>query len=387
MRNVTCIVTHMSTNRRGLTVLALCAFIFVSCELFPVSALLEISGDLGVHPSTAGLLLSGYAGVVALTAWPATRLTAGWDRRTALAATIAVLAVTSLASAAATDFWMLATLRVAMALGHGLFWSAIGSSAARLVPAGRQGLATATVFSGNAAALVAGVPLLNAVSHAIGWRAATAGAGLIAAVAAVALLRVLPAMPTTVGSIDAPRGRAGLPWPALISICLSTLTLVAAYFATYTYVTPILVTAGITGGLQAASLAGFGILGLLGIATTARHIDTRPLATPLVQACVTTLAFAAAITHHVPAVIWIGLLTLGYSGLAVSWQGNILKAAGARADEASAIYVTAFQIGIAAGPVLGGLLQATSMQSVYWGSLILAALGVVTTSQGARHSS
>ncbi|MFB9839398.1 MFS transporter, partial [Actinoallomurus acaciae] len=145
----------MSISGRRLALLAVCAFMYVTSELLPVGALEVIARDLGRGQTLVGLLLSAYAGTVALTAIPVTRLTRGWDRRTVVVGTMLVLALGNGVAAVAPGFATLAVARVAIAVAHGLFWSSVGSVAARLATPGRAGAATAAVFVGTALATVA----------------------------------------------------------------------------------------------------------------------------------------------------------------------------------------------------------------------------------------
>ncbi|WP_415140297.1 MFS transporter [Nocardioides sp.] len=373
-----------------LPVLAVCAFVFVSSELFPLSALQAISSDLNVSEAVAGLLLSGYAAVVAITVAPTIRWTRGWDRRTVLVSTMLLLAGSSLVSAAAQSYGQLMACRLIMALGHGLFWASIGSTAARLAPDGATGRATGTVFSGNALALIAGVPALNAVAAADSWRLASATAGIAAALAAWLVLIVLPPLPAP-QSVEA-QGSSLVrtrPTPGrrdVVVLSASTFALVTAYFASYTFVTPILTATNLNGAAQSITLLALGVLGLTGIAATARTADALPLRTLAAQVTGTGLAFViATLTSGRPWTLsWLCLLAAAYSGLAVSWQSLVLKIARPWADAASAVYVIAFQIGIAAGPLIGGAARAHDARNTYLVSLAFALLGSAATATLAR---
>src|SRR5258708_32479748 len=86
--------------------------------------------------------------------------------------------------------------RVVCGFAHGVLWSVLAPVAARLVPPGGAGRATAVVFTGNSLALVLGAPLATALGQVMGWRAATVAVGVAAAVSAVALRTALPPLPS-----------------------------------------------------------------------------------------------------------------------------------------------------------------------------------------------
>ncbi|GLY82341.1 MFS transporter [Actinoallomurus iriomotensis] len=355
----------------------MCAFTYVTSELLPVGALETIARDLGRSQTLVGLLLSAYAVTVALTAIPVTRLTRGWDRRTVVVVTMLVLGLGNGFAAVAPGFATVVIARVAIAVAHGLFWSSIGSVAARLVPPGRAGAATAAVFSGNALALVAGVPATNAVATAFGWRTGTVVIAFAGLAAAAAALRWLPAMAApeprspTAASARADNGRA------VMVISAATLAMVTAYFAVYTYITPILTQIGLQ-SRQPVVLVALGVAGLLGIIATSRAVDAHPWITPFGQSVLVMLAFATAVSMAGTAQVtvgWLLLTSVGYAGLAVSWQAGILRVAPRSPDRASAAYVVAFQIGITSGPALGGAFRGTfGMDWLFLAAAVLAAL-------------
>jgi predicted MFS family arabinose efflux permease len=72
-------------------------------------------------------------------------------------------------------------------------------------------------------------------------------------------------------------------------------------------------------------------------------------------------------------------MSMAYAGLGVSWQAGILRVAPRSPDRASATYVVAFQIGITAGPVLGGAFRgAFGMDRLLLAAAVLAALSAAT---------
>ena len=165
-----------------LAVLAAAAFVYVTAEMVPVGALPAIAADLQVSEALVGTLLAGYALVAAVTTVPLVRLTAHWPRRRTLLLTLGCLTASQLVSALAPHFAVLAGGRVLCAVTHGLMWSVIAPSVARLVPATRSGRATTAVYAGTTLALVVGNPLTAAMSQLWGWRAAV----LVVSVAAAA---------------------------------------------------------------------------------------------------------------------------------------------------------------------------------------------------------
>ncbi|MFB9834153.1 MFS transporter, partial [Actinoallomurus acaciae] len=239
----------------------------------------------------------------------------------------------------------------------------------------------AAVFVGTALATVAGVPAMNAIATAFGWRAAAVVIALAALTAAATAARWLPAMAAPESRSPAAASAPADDGRAVLAISVATLAMVTGYFAVYTYITPILTHAGLR-SQQPVVLVALGVAGLLGIIATSRAVDAHPWATPFGQSAFVVLAFAGAVLVVDTApmtVAWLLLMSVAYAGLGVSWQAGILRVAPRSPDRASAAYVVAFQIGITAGPVLGGVLRgAFGMDRLLLAAAALAALSAAT---------
>ena len=146
-----------------------------------------------------------------------------------------------------------------------------------------------------------------------------------------------------------------------------TLIGVTGHFISYTFIVVIIRdVVGVHGPQLAWLLAAFGIAGLLGMAVMARPLDRRPQAS--VVGCLAALAAVFAVLtalairprHRLVAlVIAVGATVLW--GAASTALPPMLQAAAMRTapddpDGASGLYVTAFQVGIMAGSLSGGLL-------------------------------
>jgi predicted MFS family arabinose efflux permease len=220
----------------------------------------------------------------------------------------------------------------------------------------------------------------NALAAGVGWRTALAAIGVCAAVLVLGSRAILPNLPPVPGRTG-DRHRGSLRGALAISVI--TLKVVTAYFATYTYVTPLLAGAGVPSPGQPLILFAFGGAGLVGIALAGRFVDVHPRATSMTQTTTMLLALAGLLlapADTVNTVAMLLVLSLGYAGLAVSWQTMVLRAAPRAPDRASSIYVVAFQVGIGTGPILGGTLRdLLSPTAAIAASVTLAAAGTVMT--------
>jgi predicted MFS family arabinose efflux permease len=351
-----------------LTVLAAAAFVYVTAEIVPVGALPAIAVDLGVSEALVGTLLASYALVAAVTTVPLVRLTAHWARRRTLVLTLVCLTASQLISALAPNFTVLAGGRVLCAVTHGLMWSVIAPIGVRLVPATHAGRATTAVYVGTSLALVVGNPLTAAMSELWSWRLAVIVVTCAAAAVTVAAWVTLPPMVMSDDEVERIRRHERHHRNSrLVTLSVLTLVGVTGHFISYTFIVVIIRdVVGVHGPQLAWLLAVFGIAGLVAMGVMARPLDQSPMAS--VMGCLGALAVAFAVLTTLAFDHRAGLMTLVVGvGAIVLWGAAstalppMLQAAAMRTapddpDGASGLYVAAFQVGIMAGSLSGGLL-------------------------------
>ena len=351
--------------------LAAAAFVYVTAEIMPVGALPEIAADLEVSEAVVATLLASYALIAAVSTVPLVRLTSSWPRRRTLIVTLVCLTVSQLISAAAPTFAVLALGRVLCALTHGLMWSVIAPIGLRLVPATHAARATMAVYVGTGLALVVGSPLTAAMSQLWGWRLAVIAITVAAAAVTVAARLALPVLPAVAAPAAAVARGPRLPWhhrnPHLVTMCLLTLAGVTGHFVSYTFIVVIIRdVVGVSGPELAWLLAAYGVAGLAAMGLLARPGDRSPRAvvigcTAVLSAVLAVLAGIGVGGQVTVATMVVGVIAILGWGATATAVPPMLQAAAMRhapedPDGASGLYVAAFQVGIMAGSLIGGLL-------------------------------
>ncbi|HTY32213.1 MFS transporter [Mycobacterium sp.] len=375
-----------------LAVLAAAAFVYVTAEILPVGALSAIARNLHVSVVLVGTLLSWYALVAALSTFPLVRWTAHWPRRRALVFSLVCLTVSQLISALAPNFAVLAGGRVLCALTHGLLWSIIAPIATRLVPPSHAGRATMSIYIGTSLALVIGSPLTAAMSLMWGWRLAAVCVTVAAAVVTVAAWLLLPELVLTDDQLKGvgPRARHHRN-RRLIIVSLITMVGVTGHFVSYTYIVVVIRdVVGVRGPNLAWVLAAYGAAGVVAVGLVARPLDRRPRGAVLLCMAGLTAAFVvltALAFGGVPAAARYSVALIG-TGAIVVWgamatavspmmQSAAMRNGADDPDGASGLYVTAFQVGIMAGSLAGGLLYERSLALMLTASAGLMAAALV----------
>ncbi|MFT8815141.1 MFS transporter [Acetobacter fabarum] len=338
-----------------LVMLSVGAFIWLVTEVMPIGLLTDIAQGLHVSPAQVGLLVTGYAWLVALTAIPLTLLTSGVDRRVLVASLLLLAGGVDIACAFVTNYALMAVLRIMLALGHGIFWSVIAGVAVRLAPDIPVARATGWAFTGVAVGFAGGIPLVSAIGQWLGWRAAflTCGAGALAVFAAALVL--LPAMPAQRRRLDLLRL---LRQPVFVYIAVLTMLVIIAHFTAYTYIIPLLQTIPHSPErLIPVLLLVYGVAGGGGNWVGGRL--------PCSAGRLIGVATAALVASHGimvaagwwPGLVWVDMVVWGIVGAVMNMapQSYAMELAPDEREAACSFSVTGFNAGIGGGALCGGV--------------------------------
>lgn len=342
--------------------------------LAPAGMLPELAQGLDVSIRTAGLLITFGAVVLCigspLTAWLTSRI----ERRTLLTATLAVLALTNVASAFAPEYASLLVIRLVMLAIGALYTPQAAGTGALIVPMEKRGSTIAYIFLGWSLAAAVGLPLVTFMASRYGWRAVYGGIGAIGCLSFLLLMWRLPG-----GLIGAPvdlKTWADLGRNRMIVRLLSITTLqMSGQFVVFTFMGPLL--AKLTNaGPDAIGLvfAFYGVCGFIGIAIATRIVDswgaykTSVTFTTLVLAGITGWAVTAG--SYPLMACSVALWGLGFASTNSMQQVRLVAVAPALASASVSLNTSMLYVGQAVGSAIGGLLYA---RELFYGSGFIAA--------------
>ncbi|HEV2507213.1 MAG TPA: MFS transporter [Mesorhizobium sp.] len=339
--------------------LALGVFGLVTAEFLPASLLTPMAHDLGVSEGAAGQAVTATAIVGAIAAPTMAIITRRLDRKILMWVLTFLLIVSSLIAAFASSLGMLLAARVVLGVALGGFWAMSGAMTMRLVPVRLLPRAMSIILGGVSVATVCAAPVGAYVGDVWGWRTAFLIAAIVGAVTLLAQVATLPSLP--------PSGIASLRTlvdvakrPAIAVGLLFILFIASGHFAGFTYVrafleqVPVLTVENISLVLLAFGIGGF-IGNLVGGFIVERSLKLAAGLSPLLIAVSTLvlLVFGASpLTSAIAVTAW----GFAFGAIPVSVQTWMLRAAPDQAESAGGLMVTAFQVAIAAGAVIGGLL-------------------------------
>lgn len=368
-------------------VLGLAIFAQGTSELMLAGLLPEMAGDLGVSIPQAGLLISAFAVGMLVGAPVLAVLTLRWPRRAALLVFLAVFAASHVVGAVTDSYAVLLGTRIVGAFVYAGFWAVASVTAVGSVGADRRGRAMSVVAGGLTVATILGLPAGTAIGQQFGWRAAFW-------VVAVMSVLVMAAVAATIRNTEATGGtdlRAEVRTmanPRLWLAYATTALVTAALLVTFSYLAPFLTAStGLSSGAVPVVLALYGLGSLIGITMGGRTADAHPFRTISVGAAglvVASVTLALLADQPLPAVVAITLL--GAFGFAVNpaLNARVFAEAGGAPTLAAATNISAFNVGITAGPWLGGMAlnAGAGYPTLAWlgAGLGVIALGVVAVS-------
>ncbi|QFQ86699.1 MFS transporter [Paracoccus kondratievae] len=348
--------------QRGLPVgsllaLAVAGFITILTEALPAGLLPQISGSLLVSESLTGQLVTIYALGSLLTVIPLIALTQAVRRKPLLLIALAGFAIANTVTALSTSYVLTMMARFVAGVSAGLLWALLAGYAARMVPDQLKGRAIAVAMIGTPLALSLGIPAGTFLGTLIGWRSCF---GLMTAMTLALIMWMLIKLPDFPGQADGRRHSLGevFRMPGIRSVLLATLGYMLAHNILYTYIAPFVSAARMVGQTTLILLV-FGLTSLVSIwiagALVDRHLRSLTLASiALFAVSALVLGIGTDSTSAVYAAIC--LWGLAYGGAATLFATSMTRVAGEATDVAQSMIVTVWNIAIAGGGILGGIL-------------------------------
>ncbi|QXI04261.1 MFS transporter [Pseudomonas tensinigenes] len=341
----------------ALLALATAGFITVMTEAMPAGLLPQMSSGLNVSQALIGQLVTLYAIGSILAAIPLTIATRGWRRRPLLLSAIGGFAIANSITALSEWYWLTLIARLIAGVFAGLLWALLAGYASRMVAPHLQGRAITVAMLGAPLALSLGIPAGTLLGTLVGWRLSFA---IMTALTVVLVVWVRWQVPDFAGERVGKRMplRQVFTLPGVRSVLFVTLTYVVAHNLLYTYIAPFLQPSGLDANVDRVLLV-FGLASVLSLWIVGSLIDRWLRELVLISAGLFLLsAIALGLWRDSPSVVYIATAVWG---LAFGAMPSLLQTASAKtakeaADTAQSMLVTLWNVGIAGGGLVGGLL-------------------------------
>lgn len=358
----------------ALLALATAVFITSLTETLPAGVLPAMSADLGVSESAAGQTVTVYALGTALTAIPLTAATAAWRRKKLLLTSMGLFAVANTVTAVSVNYPLTMAARFLAGVAAGVAWALLAGYARRMAPPHLQGKAMAIAMAGIPVALSLGVPAGTYIGKAFSWQIAFWTMTVLTVLLLAWVIAVVPDYPGRRTGAKT-RMMSALSVPGVLPVLVVTLVFVLAHTILYTYVATFLEYIGMGRSTDLVLLA-FGAASLLSIwivgALIHRRLRALTVASTLLVGAAAALLAAWADS---PPLVYAAVILwgLGWGGVPTLLQTAAGDAGGEHAaDAVQAMLVTLWNLAMAGGGVVGGvLLGAFGTTSFPWSVLLL----------------
>ncbi|MEV6981606.1 MFS transporter [Sphaerisporangium sp. NPDC051017] len=371
-------------------------------DAFVISGVLnEVGRDLGVSLGVAGLLITVFSGVYAVSAPILAVVTGNMCRRQLLLLSLGVFIAANVLAAAAPNFTVMVIARVVAAIGGAMYTPVAVSVAATLAAPSERGRALAAVAAGITVANALGVPLGTLIGHAVQWRVTFVFVAILGVVAFVGLSRALGTMPSP-GVASLRQRIAVATLPGVPTTLLGTSLAICGIFTLYTYLTWFAdQSAGVGGGAITAIYLVFGLLAVVSNLTAGVLIDrTSPTRVALLSIVGLAIVysglsvFAGIGVSGTAAAVTLGGLVAVWSMIGwlfnPSQQQRLLTAAGPQGTIALSLNASALSTGQAVAGVIGGLMLSRGPGQLALAAAaceVLAVLALAASAMAARRTS
>lgn len=371
----------------ALLVLTMAGFICILTETLPAGLLPPISEGLGISEALAGQFVSVFALGSLAAAIPIITATRGWRRRPLLMLCIIGFLVSNSVTALSSNYALTLVARFFAGVSSGVVWGMTAGYARRLAPESLMGRAMAVVTVGVPLALTLGVPAGTFLGGVLGWRSVFWIMSLLSLALIVWMVWKLPDFPGQAADKRLSLHKV-FNTPGVRPVLFVVLAWVLAHSILYTYIAPFLARAGLAGRVDLVLLI-FGVASVAGIWAIGVWIDQRLRFLVMVSLYGFVLASVLlGVGGDQPVAAYVGVVLWGltYGGAGTLLQTAIADAAGENADVAQSMLVTAWNLAIGGGGVIGGIfLETLGVGFSPWGLCVLAIFALFVSWRAKEH--
>ncbi len=353
----------MKKSNLILLLIAINAFAIGLTEFISVGLIPMFVKDFNISESTAGLSVTMYAVGVIIGAPILSVLTSKMNRKNVLLLVMSIFIVGNFIVLSAESFTTLIFGRFISAFAHGLFMTAASIIAAGVVKPERKSSAIAIMFTGLTVATIFGVPFGTFLAAFFSWQTTFM---IITALGIIILIIDLMFIPNNIATPEMSTLREQLTVfsaPKVLIIFLITTLAYGSTFIIYTYISPLLLNVGFSQFATTIILFIYGIMVAIGNTLGGKFTNQKPLTNLrkiIIGQVVIFLIMSLVINSQfflLIATIIMGLFAfMNVPGLQLAILDRANTHTPQAIDLATALNISAFNLGIAGGSFIGGLI-------------------------------
>ncbi len=373
----------------ALLALTLSAFAIGTTEFVIVGLIPTMAEDLNVSLPSAGLLVSLYALGVAIGAPVLTALTGRWNRKSLLLSVMLLFVVGNLLAWQAPGYNTLVMARILTGLAHGVFFSIGSTIATGLVSKEKAASAIAIMFTGLTVALVTGVPLGTYIGQWFGWHTTFLVVAILGVLALLGSAVLIPKNLKQATPATFTEQLTVLTQPRLLLVYAMTAVGYGGTFVAFTYLAPILEqVSGFAPSAIGLIMLVYGLSVAIGNIFGGKMADrmgpVKALQIIFSALALVLLAFTFTAAQPLAAVITVliwGAFAFGnVPGLQVYVVQLAEKYTPNAVDVASGLNIAAFNVGIAIGSIVGGVVvESMTLMDTSWIGAVIVLVAILLT--------
>lgn len=346
-------------NKGLVLILAIGVFGILNTEMGIVGVIPYVSAEFGVSIPDAGLLVSGFALVVAIAGPIMPLLFSRFNRKKVMLLSLSVFTVCNIVSVFAPNFEVLLAARVIPAAFHPLYVSMAMAIAQRSGDTPEEcARASARVFVGVSAGMVVGAPIAGILASSFAFSVAMAFFALICMAALMLTIICVPSMPVE-DPLSYGKQIAILKRPIVLVSLVAAGSINAAMFGFYSFLAEYL---GAAVGMGAVAVSGmllmYGLTNIVGNMLAGRTLGTVPTITmisgPLALIVLYALLFGVGTNLLFAGIVVVVLgVVVGFAN--TTDQFMVSRSAPDAPDFVNGLFLTTTNLGTTIGTSLCGL--------------------------------
>ncbi|MGW6385140.1 MFS transporter [Peribacillus butanolivorans] len=358
--------------------LALGVFGIITTEMGIVGVLPQITQKFNITTSQAGLLVSIFALIVAISGPFLTLLTSGINRKVILLTSVFMFTISNIIYAYTTKFDIMLVFRILPAIFHPLFFSIALVTAAKLVHPEKSNQAVTKVFAGITFGFAFGVPLTSYFAEQFSLETAFLSGAVVNAIAFVGILMWLPSMPNE-EKMSYGKQLGILRKPGLWLNIAAVMFIFAAMFSVYSYFAEYLgQLTHMNGSLISVMLMAFGLIMILGNflfgGFLQKSITKTVIMFPLLYIVIYLFAYYLG-SYLIPMILMVFIWGIVHSGGLIVSQTWLTTEAKEAPEFGNSLFVSFSNLGITLGASIGGwFISHLGIHQLIWSGIMFALL-------------
>lgn len=361
--------------------LAFGIFGLITMEMGIIGVLPQVAEKFHISTSQAGILISVFAFIVALSGPFLTLFTSGINRKIILLIATFVFAISNIVYAFTTMFEIMLAFRIIPAILHPVFLSIALASAAQLVPADKSIKAVNRVFLGLSAGFAFGVPVTSYFAEKISLEAAFLFGSVVSLITFIGILIWFPSMPVK-GKMSFGNQLNLLRKTKVWLACMAGAFIHATMFAVYSYFAEYLgQVTHMNGSWISIMLLVFGATMIIGNVLFGTFLQKSMRKTIILYPVLYTVIYLYVYflgSYFIPMVMIIFIWGAIHSGGIIISQALLMAESKEAPEFGNSLYVSFSNVGIAVGPLIGGwFITHYGIEQLILGGIICALVAFV----------